>query len=67
MNNLIKEKYVKIRKKHSLKLADAIIAATAMAFDMPIITADRQFKTVDGLKLIAYQHSARLADPESET
>ena len=37
MNNLIKEKYVEIRKKHSIKLADAVIAATAIAFDMPII------------------------------
>jgi predicted nucleic acid-binding protein len=57
MNNLIKDKYVQVRKKHSLKLADAVIAATALAFDMPLITADKQFKTVDKLKLITYQHS----------
>jgi len=57
MNNLIKEKYVEIRKKHHLKLADTVIAATAMAFGMPIITHDKQFRTVDGLRLIAYQHS----------
>src|ERR1700733_12902343 len=52
MNSLIKDKYVEIRKKSNLKLADAVIAATAIAFDMPIITADKQFKTVEGLKLI---------------
>jgi predicted nucleic acid-binding protein len=63
MNNLIKEKYVEIRKKHSIKLADAVIAATAIAFDMPIITADKQFRTIDHLKLITYQHSAKLSDP----
>jgi predicted nucleic acid-binding protein len=62
MNNLIKEKYVEIRKKHHLKLADTVIAATAIALNMPIITADKQFKTVSGLKLIAYQHGA---DPKN--
>jgi predicted nucleic acid-binding protein len=64
MNNLIKERYVEIRKKHHLKLADAIIAATAIVFDMPIITADKQFKTVDGLKLISYQHSINPINPK---
>jgi predicted nucleic acid-binding protein len=64
MNSLIKEKYVEIRKKHHLKLADAIIAATAMAFDMPIITADKHFRTVDQLKLIAYQHKPASDDPK---
>ncbi|MDR3694300.1 type II toxin-antitoxin system VapC family toxin [Mucilaginibacter sp.] len=62
MNNLIKDKYVEIRKKSNLKLADAVIAATAIAFDMPIITADKQFKTVESLKLIAYQHSINPAN-----
>ncbi|MGZ3754950.1 MAG: type II toxin-antitoxin system VapC family toxin [Mucilaginibacter sp.] len=60
LNNRIKEKYIEIRKKHSLKLADAIIAATAVAFDFPLITADKQFKTVKELKLITYQHSIDL-------
>jgi len=62
MNSLIKDKYVEIRKKSNLKLADAVIAATAIAFDMPIITADKQFKTVEGLKLIAYQQSINPAN-----
>jgi hypothetical protein len=47
-------------------LADAIIAATAIAFNMPIITADRQFKTVNRLKLIAYQHNINLKDPTKD-
>jgi predicted nucleic acid-binding protein len=62
MNSLIKDKYVQVRKKHSLKLADAVIAATALAFDMPLITADKQFKIVDNLKLITYQHGGQLAN-----
>jgi predicted nucleic acid-binding protein len=66
MNNLIKEKYTEIRKNHHLKLADAIIAATAIAFNMPIITADKQFKTVNRLKLIAYEHNVNLTDPTKD-
>lgn len=62
MNSLIKNKYVEVRKKHSLKLADAVIAATALAFDMPLITADKQFKTVDKLNLITYQHEIHPTD-----
>lgn len=61
LNNRIKEKYVEIRKFHSLKLADAIIAATALTFDFPLITADKQFKTIEALKLITYQHDTKLA------
>lgn len=37
MNNGIKEKYVEIRKKYKLKLADSIIAATAIESDLPLI------------------------------
>src|ERR1700744_1959881 len=51
LNNRIKEKYIEVRKKHSLKLPDAVIAATAIAFDFPLITADKQFRTVNGLHL----------------
>jgi predicted nucleic acid-binding protein len=64
MNNLIKEKYVELRKQHHLKLADTIIAATAMVFDMPVITADKQFKTVNGLRMISYQHTNKRTNSE---
>jgi predicted nucleic acid-binding protein len=55
MNSGIKEKYIEIRKKYHLKLADAIIAATAIASDIPLITSDKQFKTVKELKLVTYE------------
>ena len=55
MNNQLKEKYIDIRKTHNLKLADSIIAATAITFDLPLITADKQFKNIKKLKLIAYE------------
>jgi predicted nucleic acid-binding protein len=59
MNDRIKEKYIEIRKTYRLKLADAVIAATAIAYDLPLLTADKGFHVVQELKLIGYQHSAR--------
>lgn len=55
MNNEIKKRYVAVRKNYHLKLADAVIAATAIASTIPLITADKQFKTVDELSLVAYE------------
>ena len=54
-----KEKYIDIRKTHGLKLADAVIAATAIVSGFPLITADKQFKVVKGLNLITYQHDIK--------
>jgi predicted nucleic acid-binding protein len=55
MSNHLKDKCIEIRRKYSLKLPDAIVAATAISFDLPFITSDKQFKTVNELKLIAYE------------
>ncbi len=62
----IKEKYVELRKKYPLKLADAVIAATSIVFNMPIISSDKQFKTIDELRLTTYQHSIKLTDSKGE-
>jgi len=35
-------------------LADAIIAATAIALNIPLITSDKQFATVKELKLVQF-------------
>jgi predicted nucleic acid-binding protein len=55
MNNNVKEQYIQLRKKYSLKLADAIIAATAIASGLPLISADKQFKTVKELTVVNYE------------
>ncbi len=55
LNKEIRKSYVMIRKNYHLKLADAVIAATAIACNLPFITADKQFKTVDELSLVAYE------------
>lgn len=55
MNKNIKDKYVAIRRNYHLKLADAIIAATAIASGIPLITSDKQFRTVKELILVNYE------------
>ncbi|HMN04733.1 MAG TPA: PIN domain-containing protein [Flavobacteriales bacterium] len=48
MDPAIMEAAIRLRKKHRLKLPDAIIAATAMTMDVPLLTADRVFERVKG-------------------
>jgi len=55
LNNSIKARYKELKKAYKLKLADSIIAATALALDMPLMTADKQFKTIKELDLIQYE------------
>lgn len=54
LNTSIKKEYIQLRRKYSLKLADAIIAATAMAIDLPLFTADKQFGKIKYLSLIQF-------------
>lgn len=51
----LRDKTVEIRKTASLKLPDAVIAATSFNLQLPLITADKQFKRVDKLNVIFYQ------------
>ena len=55
LNTNIKLQYKALRKLHKLKLADSIIAATALSLNIPLVTADKQFKTIGELGLIQYQ------------
>jgi predicted nucleic acid-binding protein len=50
-----KKTYVSLRRNYQLKLADALIAATAISAGIPLITADKQFRTVSEINLIAYE------------
>lgn len=51
-NLKIKEQTIKIKQKYNIKLPDAIIAATALCYDIPLVTADRGFIKIEGLDLI---------------
>jgi predicted nucleic acid-binding protein len=48
----IKELTIRIRKKHRLKLPDAIIAATAIFLGIPLLTFDSDFAKIDEIDLI---------------
>lgn len=41
-----------IRRNFGLKLPDAIIAATSILCDIPLVSADKIFTKVDGIQLI---------------
>jgi len=50
----VKDIAIVIRKKYKLKLPDSIIAATAIAYNIPLITADKQFEIISELQLLVY-------------
>jgi len=55
INPEIKNLTIELRKKSNLKLPDSIIAATAYINKLPLLTADKQFKTLDELDIIIYE------------
>ncbi|QXV65357.1 type II toxin-antitoxin system VapC family toxin [Mucilaginibacter sp. 21P] len=48
----IKELTIEIRAKTKIKLPDAIIAATAIYYDLPLFTMDKGFKRLDDLQAV---------------
>ncbi|MBS1487500.1 MAG: type II toxin-antitoxin system VapC family toxin [Bacteroidetes bacterium] len=50
-NSDIKKIAIQIKQQISIKLPDAIIAATAMYMGMPLVTADRGYISVTGLEV----------------
>jgi len=49
----IKLKTAELRKAYKIKLPDAIIAATALAYDLTLITRNvSDFKNIDGLNMV---------------
>jgi len=49
----LKYKTADLRKKHVIKLPDAIIAATALIYELALISRNvSDFKNIEGLQLI---------------
>ena len=48
----IKQIVKKIRWRYKIKLPDAIVAATAIYLDIPLVTFDSDFRNIEELKLI---------------
>jgi len=51
----IKIKAIEIKRTYNLKLPDAIVAATSQIFNLPILTADKDYKKVKDLNLVFYE------------
>lgn len=54
INSEIKNEAAFLRRKYKTKLPDAIIIATALYLNLPLVTADSDFKKIDGIRLIYY-------------
>jgi predicted nucleic acid-binding protein len=52
INQGIKAKAIRFRKKYKLKLPDAIICATAASKNMPLISNDKQLKKITALPIV---------------
>ncbi|MBC7411938.1 MAG: PIN domain-containing protein, partial [Bacteroidia bacterium] len=52
MSNDVVNKTIALRKRHKIKLPDAIIAATAIVYDFTLITGDIYFKNITELNTI---------------
>ena len=51
INEEIKKTTIQIKQKHQIKLPDSIIAATALFIEIPLLTADKEFKKISKLNL----------------
>ena len=52
MNNKIKDLCIKLKQKYKIKIPDAIIAASSIIYELPLITSDSDFKMITELSLI---------------
>jgi predicted nucleic acid-binding protein len=52
LSNPIKNLAIQLKRKHKIKVPDAIIAATAIVEDITLVTADKGFKNIQGLQVI---------------
>ena len=52
INPQIKQITKNLMQEVSVKLPDAIVAATSIYLDLPLLTADVEFEKINGLKLI---------------
>jgi hypothetical protein len=51
-NTKIKEQTIQLKRKYSIKLPDAIIAASCLVYEIPLVTADKGFSKIDELDLV---------------
>lgn len=52
LNNPIKNRAIQLRQKQKIKLPDALIAATAIELQIPLVTADKRLERIEGLNCL---------------
>ncbi len=52
LSEYIKRLTIQLKRNYTLKIPDAIIAATAIYLNLPLLTADKEFKKIKELDLI---------------
>ena len=55
LSEYIKRIAIQLKQNYTLKIPDAIIAATAIYLNIPLLTADKDFKKIKELDLILIQ------------
>ena len=55
VNSKIKNITIEFRRKYKLKLPDCLIASTSYFLDLPLISADSDFKKIEELNLVHYE------------
>lgn len=55
LDEAIKKEAIALRRTYNFKLPDCIIAATAITWNLTLITADKQFKQIRNLSLEIYE------------
>jgi len=50
----LKEKIILLRRKYNISLPDSIIAATALSYFIPLLTADGQFARIQEIETSIY-------------
>jgi len=55
INPVIKNYAIELRRQYDLKLPDSIIIATSLYLNIPVLTADKEFKKAEEIDLIFYE------------
>lgn len=51
----IKNRAIQIRQKQKVKLPDALIAATAIELQVPLVTGDKRLEKIEGLNCLIFE------------
>jgi predicted nucleic acid-binding protein len=55
LNTPIKNRAIQLRQKQKIKLPDALIAATAIELQIPLVTADKRLERIEGLNCLVFE------------